>query len=551
MRIKDFFSNQKVLLAIVLIIASILRLYKLGLIPPSLSPDEASLGYNAYSILKTGRDEYGQLLPIVFKSFGDYKPGLYVYLSVLPVLFFGLNEFAVRFASSFLGIVAIFVVYKIAFQMFADKNKALFASLLLALNPWHIIFSRGAWEVNVALTLTLIGLYFFLKSLKEQKYLIMSAVFFSLTLVTYQGAKLASLILILILTLIYYKKLLKFDTKTIFISLLMGIVISLPIFYSVIRGRAGRLAVFSLFSYPREEEYLNKFLRQGGESKNDLGYYLYHSENLNFVSGIMGRLYNHFSARFLFFEGDWQNPKHSSPNSGMFSYGDILLLFMGVVYLIKAKDNKLKIFIFLWLALSVLPAILSRDEVQAVRSLNMLIPMILILSLGLDYFFKESKKLLKYSFIIVYVILYSFFLDSYFVHMPIHNGFFWDYGYKQIVETVSPIQSNFREIRIQQSYSQPYIYFLFYQKYDPRVFQQNDKLIPGDIVGDVGKVEHLNNIYFGPIDWSLNRGKTDTLFVADTIRIPVEDSSGENFDLVREIKYPNGFLAFRIIKVNK
>src|SRR3989304_6317172 len=104
---------KKYYLLIILGIAIVLRLWKLGSIPPSLTSDEASLGYNAYSILKTGRDEYGQFLPIIFKSFGDYKPGLYVYSTVPFVAFFGLNEFSVRLPSAIAGVIAVWLLYKI------------------------------------------------------------------------------------------------------------------------------------------------------------------------------------------------------------------------------------------------------------------------------------------------------------------------------------------------------------------------------------------------------------------------------------------------------
>src|SRR3990167_6493140 len=96
------------LLILILVFATVLRLWKLGSIPPHLAPDEASLGYNAYSILKTGRDEYGKFLPFVFKSFGDYKPGLYIYTTVLSVAILGLTEFAVRFPSALAGILSVY-----------------------------------------------------------------------------------------------------------------------------------------------------------------------------------------------------------------------------------------------------------------------------------------------------------------------------------------------------------------------------------------------------------------------------------------------------------
>jgi len=178
----------------ILILAAALRLWGLATNPPHLAPDEAALGYNAYSILKTGKDEYGKVLPIIFKSFGDFKPGLYVYLTIPFVAAFGLNEFAVRLPSALAGVAAVWLLYSVLGLLFPGRRGlSTTAAFLLAINPWHIHFSRGAWEANVSLTLTLAGIYFFLRSLREHKYLILSAVFFALTYITYQGAKLATL----------------------------------------------------------------------------------------------------------------------------------------------------------------------------------------------------------------------------------------------------------------------------------------------------------------------------------------------------------------------
>src|SRR3990167_2080459 len=107
----------KIILLVIIIIAAILRLWNLGGNPPHLTPDEAALGYNAYSILKTGKDEYGQILPVIFKSFGDYKPGLYVYLTVPFVAIFGLTEFAVRLPSALFCILSVFLIFRICLKI--------------------------------------------------------------------------------------------------------------------------------------------------------------------------------------------------------------------------------------------------------------------------------------------------------------------------------------------------------------------------------------------------------------------------------------------------
>ena len=535
----------------VLVLAAFLRLWNLASVPPHLTPDEAALGYNAYSILKTGRDEYGQLLPVIFKSFGDYKPGLYVYLTVPSVAVFGLNEFAVRFPSALAGVFVVYLVYLVSNLLFKEKRISLISAFVMAITPWGIYFSRGAWEVNLSLSLTLAGIYFFFKSLEREKYLYLSALFFSLTLTSYQGAKLSTGIVLLILLLLYFKKLIRFGKKNLAVALIVGLVISAPILLSLFRGQTGRLTIFSIFSYPRPREYTQAFLDEGGEKFNTLTYYLFHSETLNFKRGILGRWFNHFSGRFLFFEGDWPNPRHSAPYQGMLLLSDLVLLIVGFVALIRKGLSKETAFVWLWLILAPMPAALSRDAVHAVRAMNMVVPLVFLLVFGFNAIISQRRKILKYSFFGVYVLAFIYFLDAYFIHVPKHNSKYWEYGYKQIVETVTPIQKNYKTIKVQQSFAQPYIYFLFHQRYDPAKYQKQASLKESEYKGDVGYVTKLGNIEFAPIDWSVVRGEHGTLFVADTIRIPPEDSKDESlFKEIAEIKYLNGLdTAFRIIEV--
>src|SRR5258706_10515409 len=101
----------------IIILAIVLRFFQLGTNPPSLDWDEASIGYNAYSILKTGADEYGNKLPSTIRSFGDYKPPVYIYLDVPSVAFFGLNEVGVRFPSALFGSLSVLVMYFLAKEL--------------------------------------------------------------------------------------------------------------------------------------------------------------------------------------------------------------------------------------------------------------------------------------------------------------------------------------------------------------------------------------------------------------------------------------------------
>jgi len=90
---KYFFKKPALYLVLILVLAVFLRFYKIGQVPPSLNWDEVAMGYNAYSILKTGQDEWGRKFPLLgFESFGEYKLPVFVYATIPGVWLFGLNE---------------------------------------------------------------------------------------------------------------------------------------------------------------------------------------------------------------------------------------------------------------------------------------------------------------------------------------------------------------------------------------------------------------------------------------------------------------------------
>lgn len=551
---KTFFKKYWILTAI-LIFAALLRLWSLGSIPPHLTQDEASLGYNAYSILKTGKDEYGKVFPIIFKSFGDYKPGLYVYLDVPFVAVMGLNEVAVRIPSAIAGVVSVYLVYLIMRKLFIDKkNLALIAAFVMSITPWAIFLSRGAWEVNVVLTLTLAGIFFFLKALEKPKYLLLSAALFASTLLTYQGAKLSTSIVILILVFVYWRQFIKTGAKSIAGSIIIGLIISAPIILSFFNGQVGRLDVFSIFSYPRPVDYTQALLNEGGEKKGTFVYNIYHSEGLNFTREILYRWFNHFSGRFLFFEGDYQNPGHSAPYQGMLLVSDFVILLFGFFALFKnyslyAKPYSL---ILLWLILSPLPAVLTRDQVQSVRALNMVVPLVIVLSLGLlnilEWIRNQKNKFVFYILLCgFYALGFIYFLDACFIHVPAHNSSYWNYGYKQVVEKITPVQKNYKNIIVEQSFAQPYIYFLFFQKYNPAKYQAQASLTKYSNVSDVGLVTSLDNIQFVSINWSAIKNMPGTLVVIDGITpVPADLKYSD----IQKIYFLNGRdLAFDIIQI--
>ena len=153
--------NKRVLTFLVIIIlAALLRLYNLNSVPLGFSEDEASTGYNAFSILKTAKDETGKFLPLTFESFGDYKLPVPVYLTVPFIAVLGLNELAVRLVPALFGILTILLIFLLTQKLFKNQNVSLISAFLLAVSPWHVQLSRFGLAEILTMNLILIELVF-------------------------------------------------------------------------------------------------------------------------------------------------------------------------------------------------------------------------------------------------------------------------------------------------------------------------------------------------------------------------------------------------------
>lgn len=568
-------EHKTKILVLILSIATFLRFVRLGSMPPSLTVDETSLGYNAYSILHTARDEHGRFMPIIFESFGDWKPGLYIYLTVPFVAIFGLNEYSTRFVGALSGVVAVWLIYLVIRKLISlggsyepyIKKKDLFlfrdfasisGALLLAVSPWHLQFTRGAWESALSFTFVLSGIYFFLEFIGgKSRGLWLSALFFGLTLWTYQGAKMSTAVVVLLLVLIWRDKLFNASRRILVKAALIGVIFAIPVLLSVFQGRAGRLEVFSLFSYARSEVGIQTLLNQGNESGNSASFALYHPEWLNFTRGVIARWTNHFSGKFLFFEGDLASKRHNPPDMGMLLMADLIPLLVGLWVLVKLGRSKLTYFVWGWFLLSPLPAALSRDSVHAVRAFNMVGALNIVSAIGLGFILLKSlslKGLTRFSFpaflFAVYAFSFVYYLDQYWIHARYKESGYWDYGYKEIAQEVFPRKDSYDNVVVQQSYAQPYIYFLFYQKYHPLKYQQQvKKVFEPSPFGDVGLVTKLDNIEFRDINWSSESRTPSTLMVIKPEAVPLEDFNNRtDFKILRQITALNGKPVYYVIE---
>jgi len=479
---------KKYLIILILLFAFLLRFYQIDSYP-SLNPDEAALGYNAYSLIITGKDEHGVSWPIHFKSFGDYKPGGYVYLDLPFTFLFGLNSLATRLPNLLLSVLSIFFFYKLIVLLSNSNKLAIIASFLLSVSPWHIHFSRGAWESSTALSLLLIGIYYFYLHLKSQKlvHLYLSIILIISTLYIYHSARLIAPLLTLALLLLNYRFFISNIKKYIF-PLLLAVLLCLPVLLSFLNnggtarfGGVGITADYGPIS--RSEELLNH--HQNVKLINRIT----HNRRVLYFLSWAEKYASHFDLNFLFINGD-EVPRSKSPEMGQLYLIELPLLLFGIFSIFKnPKYKNLKLLTLLWLLISPLASSLTFQAPSALRALPMVIPLIVLIAIGLD------SINFSYFFIIFYPFFILYFLDAYFIHQQQRYPFANNLGTKEIVDYINIHKNQYQNIYLTDKYDQPYILYLYFSKYEPSKIQSQIKLTPPDKFG-FSTVNQIDNITF-------------------------------------------------------
>ena len=172
-----------------LILVFALHFFRLSDIPPGLSNDEAANGYEAYSLYRTGADQWGNRFPLVLHGFGDDRLPMYSYLSIPFVAVFGLNAMAVRLLSVVSGIGLVFAMYLLGVVLVSERA-GIFAAVLLSVTPWFFGMTRIAMETPLALLFTLFFVLAFYRSSGHPVYYIWSILVALLSMFTYHGSRL-------------------------------------------------------------------------------------------------------------------------------------------------------------------------------------------------------------------------------------------------------------------------------------------------------------------------------------------------------------------------
>lgn len=537
-------KKQKLILIAIIVLAFVLRFVKLGEFP-ALNADEASIGYNAYSLIKTGLDEHGNPWPIHFQSFNDYKPGLFFYIVLPFVKLFDLNVWSVRIPGASLGVLTVLSVYFLVKEMFPKKKWfAEISAFLLSISPWHIHFSRGGWEVNAATFFITTGVLFFVKATKKPKYYFLSFLMFLFSLYTYHSARIIIPLLGLGF-LIYYWKSIKTNIKTFIFAILFAGVLLIPLAKDIL-GPAGmsRAAGVGLFA---DVGPINRINEQRGSYQNisSLPAVILHNKVVNYGLEFVKNWVEHFDGEFLFLSGD-EIQRNKVPETGQMYMFEVLTILIGLVMIVRNAKGWAPILI--WLFVGPMAAALTFQSPHALRAHNMVVPLTIISAFGLTSIFeflKTNKRFLKIGTgLIVFVILWSFlrYEQMYWKHMAKEYPFSSQYGLKELAEFVKENGDKYEKIIITDRYDQPYILMLFYLKYPPQEFQKEHDLTARDSFG-FSTVNSFNKFVFSSIgNWSdIRSNNKNSLIVGTDEEIPDEAN------IIKEIYGDNGYKYFQIV----
>ncbi len=531
---------KRTLLLLTILLAIILRLFKLGINPPSLNWDEASLGYNAYTIAENLHDEHGEFLPLSrFIAFGDYKPPGYIYTSAPFVKLFGLNEFSIRFPSFIAGTLMVLVCYLLVLELFRSRTLAMLASFLTAVSPWAIHFSRAAFEANLAAFFNLMGIYLFILSRRKKPAKILSVLFFVFSFYTFNANRIIAPLLIIGLSTVYFKDLVK-NLRWTICGMVLAVLLLIPsINYLTQRESRLRFQEVSIFNNLTPIKLANQRIAL------DNGFWvskIIHNRRVLFALDFLKHYTDNFSGRFLFTNGD-VNPRLSLQDMGELYVWDLPFLLIGIYFIVKKRVwNFLPILI--WMIVAPIPAATARETPHALRIISILPAFQIIIAYGLYQLVLWCKYRCRINKL--YILFFAiccllsanifYFLHNYYVHFPITWSGEWQYGYKQMVEKVTARESKYDSVYVTEALGRPYIYFAFYNRYSEEEFLKNREA-SRDWFG-FWTVNSLGKIHFGMNGMLQNTGKV--LLVTTDANIPA------GFRIIDDVLSPKGEIIFKI-----
>lgn len=487
---KNTFNNKRVrvfLLIFFCLVSLTLHIYKGHEL--CLNEDEAAQGYNTYSVLETGRDEYGQI-PIRYLSFGENKLPLTGFLSTPFIALFGLNELSVRLPIYIIGVLFPIIFYLATLSLTKRHSISLVSAFLSSGNIWLQTTSRHQHESVVlsAIVLIYIAILFWKDTPSKLRSLSLSLLLF-LGMYSYHSAKIIMPSLALF-TLFYLIKNSNQKSPLRFQEFIFNtIILATGILAFVITEVAfpnNRLGNLSYFTNPIFVHEIEEGRRLGGSPifYNKLTYGTYK---------LTQRSIQYLSPEYLLIQSD-PNPRYGARYLPLLTTVEYLSFISGLIFclyfLITKRNAVSNIFLCFLTVVTILPASLALPTLSSTRSYTLLIPLLMIASIGILQFFLILRKVIRYKvFLYITFILLIFFhtyslatnwqtyFDKYLSDLNTKKA--WQCGMREVSKLAWQKYDDYNKIYISSALGQPYIFLLFYgSPYPPKKYQKVAKRMP-------------------------------------------------------------------------
>jgi len=553
MEMKKLLKNNSIvylLLALIIIVGFFLRFYNLSSFPVGFHQDEASLGYNGYSLLLTGKDDNGNSLPLYIDMFGDNRPSGYHYLTIIPIKMFGLNEFSTRLPGALFGSMTIFAMFFFTNILFKNKTIGLLSALLIAFSSWHIVLSRASAEAIVALFFIVLGFSLLLQGLTENKnkFIIWGTILASISYFFYHTPRVfVPLVFIVLTTLLFpfWKK----ETKLIRVKILLvlaflsGLVFCLVFF---VRGGTGRYGQVNIFNNFETKFFISQELQEDALAHSPKYISrIVHNKVTNYLRVFSDNYFDYLSGDFLFTKGGLPN-WYNVPRMGLMYIVELPFLLFGLYRLLKSNNRMHKAPLIWLLVAPIVPAITMDDIPNVNRSIVMLPALGIIVAVGLlsaITFFHKKRLLFIKLIALLFLGNVFYFSHQYFVNATRHNNWYRNNGFSEMMNKVNENYDNYDAIVISKFQGGIYPLVLFYSKYNPVTYQREGSPKNPDYAG-------FGKFFFAPQDCpsqSINKKmpKFESTLYIDKGDCPLDKSIP-----IRKSKYiyrEDGTKAFRIV----
>ncbi len=515
---------HRILFLLILAVAALFRFLNLSSIPAGLNWDEISHGYNAYSLLKTGKDQWGHPWPIFnFRAYGDYPTTANLYFTIPSIAIFGLNAFSIRLPAAIFGLLFVVFNYLLAKLIFKNEKLALFNMFLAALSPWTLFPSRGVFQSNLAQFFFIGGLYYFYKSLLKPNSAYLSAIFFGISLYSYHNTRIALPLLLVYFAVYYWKQL---RNKTYLLALILFLLFAIPNLLNLLSPESQARNRWVGIINPNSINLINENRRlfKGPAILNRA----LNNKVLYFSGQLLRNYIDLFNPIPLFFNGS-ENYQFNPPQTG--------LLFLILLPLFYFGLFKLRQF-FIPLLITLLPAALTVGDFPSIRATIALPFYFLAISYG-SSLIKKNKYF--YLVIIVFIIEFAGYWTKY-LHYNRDYSQNWQYGYEQMVSKLKEYYPEFNNVYITKKYGEAHEFILFYWPWDPLKYQ-TDPNLGWDFHADWYWVNAFDKFTFIN-DWEI----TDLKLSPDSLLITTPDNYPRvNAKLIDSVSFLNKEKAFEFI----